>query len=78
MLMRMIGPVLVDMGMHGSCRRQLTRQMTAHPLEMMGVIVTSPQVLGFKVGYQQAFAMMPALAKNIIILLAPGCPFIFT
>ena len=77
MLMRMIGPVLVDMGMHGSGRRQLVRQMSANPLDMMGVIVTSPHVLRSVIGYQQAFAMMPALAKDIIILLAPGRPLLF-
>ena len=47
------------------------------PLQVVGVIVTMPQVLRLKVSDEQTFAMMPAVTKDIVILLAFGCLFIF-
>ena len=44
---------------------------------MIGMIMTSPQVLRPVISYQQAFPMMPAVAKDIIILLALGRAFLF-
>src|SRR2546426_7632105 len=73
----MIGPVLVDMGMHDFHRRQLVRWMCVSPCEVIGMIMTSPQVLRPVMSYQQAFSMMPAVAKDIIILFALGRAFLF-
>ena len=51
--------------------------MRVSPCEMIGMIMTSPQVLRPVISYQQAFPMMPAVAKDIIILLALGRAFLF-
>src|SRR6266566_7255047 len=68
----MIGPVLVDMGMHGPGSRQFVGRMSVSPFEVTGVIMTSPQILRLIISYQQAFPMMPAIAKDVIVLLALG------
>src|SRR5579864_8756714 len=73
----MIGPVLVDMRMHVIHRRQFVRWMRVSPSEMIGMIMTSPQVLRPVMSYQQAFSMMPAIAKDIVILFALGSTFLF-
>src|SRR5690349_16973282 len=77
MFMRMIGPVPVRVGMHDFRRGQLRLCMGMRPFEMMSVIVAAPGVLWAIVGYQQALAMMPAIAENVVILLAFGGPFFF-
>src|SRR5260370_15180234 len=72
MLMRMIGLVLVDMGMDGFGRWQFLSRMRVSPIKMKRMIMTSPEILKPIIGYQQAFAMMPPTAKDVIILFALG------
>jgi len=40
--------------------------------EMVGLIMTRPVIFMVVVRYQEAFAMVPAIAEDVIILLAPG------
>src|SRR5436305_1594006 len=47
------------------------------PFKMIGVIVAPPQVLRAIIGYQQTFPVMPAITKDIIVLLTFGCLLIF-
>src|SRR5579859_1263249 len=77
MFVRMVGPVPVYVGMHYSRRGQLRLRMGMRTLKMMGVVMAAPCILRAIVGYQQALAMMPAIAEDVIILLAFGGPFLF-
>src|SRR5215471_5552760 len=52
--------------------------MRVSSLQMMRMIMPSPQVLRSIIGYQQAFPMMPAVAKDIIILFTLGSALLFT
>src|SRR5579875_3994339 len=47
------------------------------PLYMMRMIVTGPVMLRLVILHQQAFAMMPAITKNVIVFLTPGSALIF-
>src|SRR5579859_765117 len=73
----MVGPVPVRMGMHLSRRGQLLFGMCMRTLKMMGVVVAAPCVLRAIVGYQQILAVMPAIAEDVIVLLAFGGLFLF-
>src|SRR5450759_382399 len=77
MFMRMVGPVLMRVRMHGSAGGQLLFCMGMRTLEVMGMLMAAPQVLLPVVGNQQAFAMMPAIAEDIIVLLTFGGSFFF-
>jgi hypothetical protein len=46
--------------------------MGMRPFEMVGMIMARPVIFMVVVRYQEAFAMMPAIAEDVIILLAPG------
>src|SRR6202023_2965887 len=48
------------------------RWMGVGPFEMVGMIMTRPVIYWVVVRCQEAFAMMPAIAEDVIILLAPG------
>src|SRR6266567_4653038 len=50
--------------------------MSMRALDVIGMIVTTPQVLRVIVRDQQALSVMPAIAEDIVILLALGCLFI--
>src|ERR1700676_2573927 len=52
--------------------------MGMRTLEVMGMLVAAPQILLPVVGNEQAFAMMPAIAEDIIVLLCFGGTFFFT
>jgi hypothetical protein len=70
--MRMVWPVLVCMAMHGTGRREFLWCMSMSTLKMVGVIMTTPQVVWVVVGDQQALTVMPAISEDVIILLAFG------
>src|SRR5581483_6392363 len=72
MLVRMIGPVLVCMGMHGTGQRQFVGLVSVRALKVIGMIMPTPQVLRMVVGNKQALPMMPAITENVVIFLAFG------
>src|SRR6266566_506809 len=43
--------------------------MGTNPLDMMGMIMPAPQVALPVISYQQALSMVPAITKDVIILL---------
>lgn len=68
--MRMVGPVLVVVGMHRARRRQFTGRVRVRPLKVPRVIVTIPPALRIIVGNEQILAVMPAITEDVIIFLA--------
>jgi hypothetical protein len=78
MLMGVVRPVLVVMCMRCSSRWQFIRGMGMRTFKMVGMIVTTPQLLGTIIGDQQTLAVVPAVAEDIIILLAFGGALILT
>src|SRR5580700_7949560 len=72
MFVGVIEPVVVHMGMHGADLRQFFRLMGVHSIEVIGMIVTAPQVANVIVDDEQAFAVMPTGAENVVVLLTPG------
>src|SRR5260370_1237163 len=75
-LMRMIGPMPVRVAMHYAGGREFILRVRVRPFEVPGVIVPVPLVVRVIVGNQQTLAMMPAVAEDIIVLFAPGSPFL--
>src|SRR5579872_3132296 len=67
---RMIGPVLVRMGVHCTSMGQFLCAMRMRTLKVVYVVVSAPHLLWIKVGNQQAFTVMPAITEDIVILLA--------
>ena len=65
----MVRPVPVFVRMHRARRGKLLHGMSMLAIDMMGMVVSTPPVFGIEVRYQQALAMMPACAKDIIIFL---------
>src|SRR5579884_4033694 len=43
---------------------------------MMGMVMPAPVMLRSIIGHKQALSVMPAVAENVIILLALGRPFL--
>src|SRR5579884_1576376 len=43
---------------------------------MMGMVMSAPVMLRLVVSHKQALSVMPAIAENVIIFLAPGRPFL--
>ena len=62
---------------HSACWWQLLRAMGMLSIYMIWMIVSKPAIFGVIVSNQQAFAMMPAITEDIIVLLAFGGLLIF-
>src|SRR6266566_1188537 len=77
MIMRMVGPVAMIVRVHSACWWQLLRAMGMLSIYMIWMIVSKPAIFGVIVSNQQAFAMMPAITEDIIVLLAFGGLLIF-
>ena len=71
----MVWPVPVFVSMHHARRWQFLRSVSMLTRDVMRVVVPAPPMLGIEVRYQQALAMMPARAKDIIIFLTLGRTF---
>ena len=65
----MVRPVPVFVCMRRASRGKLLHRMSMLAIDMIGMVVSMPPVFGIEVRYQQALAMMPACAKDIIIFL---------
>jgi len=65
----MVWPVPVFVSMHHARRWQFLRSVSILSRDVMRVVVPAPPMLGIEVRHQQALAMMPARAKDIIIFL---------
>ena len=72
MLVIMIGPMLVFMAVRRTGWRQLLGRVRVSAAEMIRVSVAKPAILGYKIRYQQALAVMPAALEGVEILLALG------
>ncbi len=70
MIMRMVGPVAMIVRVHSACWWQLLRAMGMLSIYMIWMIVSKPAIFGVIVSNQQAFAMMPAITEDIIVLKA--------
>src|SRR5438876_1067611 len=55
--------------MRRASRVKLLHRLSMLAIDMIGMVVSMPPVIGIEVRYQQALAMMPACAKDIIIFL---------
>src|SRR6266700_2419303 len=64
--------------MHNTVGRQFFRRMGMIAINVIGMIVAAPGIAGIIVGYKQAFAMMPAVAEDIIVLLTLSRALVFT
>src|SRR5437764_14161206 len=73
--MRMVRPVPVFVSMHLARPWQFLRRVSTLTRDVMRVVVPAPPVLGIEVCHQQALAMMPARAKDIIVFLTLGRTF---
>src|SRR5579864_6156355 len=78
MFVRMIRPVLVYMSVHHFKGWKFILLMGVCSLQVMVMVMTTPEVLRIVVGNQQAFAMMPASTEDVIILLALCCALVVT
>src|SRR5438046_8510173 len=65
----MVRPVPVFVCMRRASRGKLLHRMSMLAIDMIGMVVSMPPVFGIEVRYQQALAMMPACAEDIIIFL---------
>src|SRR5947209_17344722 len=68
----MIWPVPMRMVMHDTCGRQLFWKVGMGTIQVIGMVVTAPQVLRSIVGDQQTFSVMPAIAEDVVVFLAFG------
>src|SRR5579883_1003859 len=72
----MIRPVLVHMGMRHPGGGQLSGRMGMLTLHVMRMIVAGPAIARAKVRHQQALTVMPAVSKDVVVLLALRGPLI--
>src|SRR5579884_2299446 len=67
---RMVGPVLVDVAVLLSRRRQFPRLVGACAADVVRMVMAAPEVLRVVVENEQALPVMPARAEDIVIFLA--------
>src|SRR5579863_637468 len=69
---RMVRPMVMHMSVHRTGGWQFVCLMGMSPLKMLYMVMPAPYLLWIKISDQQAFAVMPAVTENVVILLAPG------